>query len=320
MAYYICVDAGGSKCQAILFDENFRLLGEGIAGGVNTNTTTPEDCRKNVARCLELLFASCTPARVERAYITFVGPRNVFMEQLEQCVEIGEYRRLGEGETGIYAGSVRKSGLVALSGTGSDVFYVVDGKNIAMVGGWGPILGDDGSGSWIGQRAIRAVVRAHDGWDEHTALEELIANAWSLERGWDMVGLVYQSPSPFRKVASLAPIVCEAAATGDRVATGILAEAGRLLARQMVSLIRRNEIPRSLWHVTCCGSVWKGNPVMLRAFVDSLGSFGYPCEVERSRFEPILAGVAQLILESGAEPDSARSVMEERFAKYAIRI
>jgi len=319
MSEYICVDAGGSKCLAIRFNDRFELLGEGISGGVNTTSTTIEDSRANVIQCLDQLFSGGAPARVERAFISFVGPRDVLNEELERRAPVAEYQSFGEGLAGLLAGSVRRSGLTALSGTGSDVFYVVDGVNVETVGGWGPILGDEGSGAWIGQQAAQAFVRAQEGWGEETALTSMIFDAWGLEKDWDMVPMVYGSPSPFRKVASLVPLVCRAAAMGDQVAVNILTEAGVYLAKQMIALIECQSIPEDQWQITCCGSVWKGNPVMISSFASALRERGYPCRVKPSWFDPIMAGVALMMLEAGMEPDAARALMERNFSDYAAK-
>ena len=314
----ICVDAGGSKCLAILFDERLRRLGVGRSGGVNTNSTSPEDSLRNMDECVERLFADFSPSHVDRVYHTFVGPWDAMAERISRRVTVGEYRPLGEGQAGLFAGSVRTTGLVALSGTGSDVFYVKDGVGAGSVGGWGPILGDHGSGWWIGQRAVSAVVRELDGWGEPTALTGLIWEALGLSHGRDLVPITYRAASPFRQTASLAPIVCRAAAAGDAVATAILTEAGELLAAQMEALVRRAIVPASERDVTLCGSVWKGNPTMRAAFAASLRARGIEAEVRPSRFEPIMAGVALGLIEAGVHADEARVRMEASFPEYII--
>jgi N-acetylglucosamine kinase-like BadF-type ATPase len=245
MATYVSVDAGGTKCLAVMFDEKFNVLGRGRSGGVNTNTTTLEDCRKNVAECLDQLMSLHHPSEIDRVLAVFIGPRQVLKEQLEARSSVREFTLMGEGQAGLLAGSMRRSGLVALSGTGSDIFLVRGGQRESTLGGWGPILGDYGSGTWIGHRALQAAVKSHEGWGEHTVLFDMVMEDWKLSKGWDIVTVVYGAESPFRKVASVTPLVGKAARQGDPVALGIVREAGAHMAEQTEGLIRREAIPQN---------------------------------------------------------------------------
>jgi hypothetical protein len=88
MSIILSVDGGGSKINAILFDDKFRLLGAGKSGGVNTNSTTLEDCRNNVADCLNQVFRERPPAAIDRLYAVFVGPINVLFEEVEKLTTV----------------------------------------------------------------------------------------------------------------------------------------------------------------------------------------------------------------------------------------
>lgn len=318
MAAYISVDAGGTKCQAIMYDENLKLLGEGTSGGVNTNTTTLEDCRRNVGECLDQLMREYTPSHIDKVFVVFVGPREVLFEQLKERTTVGEFVGLNEGQAGLLAGSIKRSGLVALSGTGSDTFRVTEDGRRGFVGGWGPVLGDFGSGTWIGQQAVRAIVRAIEKWDSPTIMEQMIMEEWGLERGWDMVPIVYGAPSPFRKVASLTRMVGRAAHQGDEVALGLVKTAGEYLGKQTVALINNFEIPREEWDLTCCGGTWKTHPSMLAACRDYLETAGYGMPVKPSWFDPIVAGAASLLLDRGTGQLEAKKIMEAEFGNYVI--
>ena len=59
---YLSADGGGTKLRMLLFDEDFQILGEGMSGGVNLNSTTEPDARANIRQCLEQAFSKNTPA------------------------------------------------------------------------------------------------------------------------------------------------------------------------------------------------------------------------------------------------------------------
>ena len=64
MAIYITLDAGGTKCNGILFDSDMNILGRGLSGGVNLSQTSPEDSRANMVDCIEQMFKTYRPERV----------------------------------------------------------------------------------------------------------------------------------------------------------------------------------------------------------------------------------------------------------------
>ncbi|MCP1429305.1 N-acetylglucosamine kinase-like BadF-type ATPase [Microbacterium foliorum] len=102
------------------------------------------------------------------------------------------------------------------------------GGRAVLVDGWGPELGDFGSGSWLGREALRAVLRASVGLGPSTRLTDAVAipiGAPSAIHAW----LADDGPLP-RRLATLAPLVLDAAESGDDVAGDIAAEGIRLLA------------------------------------------------------------------------------------------
>jgi len=321
MLFFISVDAGGSKCSAILFDENFKLLGRGLSGGVNASQgAKPEHVRKNVGECLSGLFKDFKPERIEICYTVFVGNDKILYEELTKIAHVKSYVRIGETEAGLYAGALVGEGLLALSGTGATIGYIQkDPPLTASVGGWGPILGDHGSGAWIGQKALRAVVAEHDGWGEPTALTGLIKKDWGLEQDWGMVNAVYQSEAPFRKAASVAPLVGKAARAGDSVALNILHEAGELMAMQASTLIKNNNLGERLPLVVCCGGAWKTHPTMFETFCDRLSENHPGIIIEKPWFEHVVAGAAYEVMKRGYGRDEGRRILIECFADYVIK-
>jgi N-acetylglucosamine kinase-like BadF-type ATPase len=127
-----------------------------------------------------------------------------------------------------------RPGVVVAAGTG----VITLGTDLDGVwnqaDGWGHLLGDHGSGAWIGTQGLHAALRAHDGRQggSPALLERMTAR---FGHPLDLVGLIYQSGSPAHQLASFAPSVAEAAREGDRVARRIWTEAGRQLALTAVA-------------------------------------------------------------------------------------
>ena len=317
MALYISFDGGGTKLNGMMFDENLNLLGTGRSGGINLTQTSLEDCRANVRDCLNQVLASYEPEMVDVVFYTGVGNFQLLCEEVGARVHTTQYVGTDEALGGLLAGARKWEGVLALAGTGSDVFYLSPGKR-CVVGAWGPILGDDGSGTWIGQQAIRAVVRLLNGWGEDTLLLPIIREAWALQNDWQMVKIVHGSPAPFRQVASITPLVGKAAEQGDKVALNILREAGHLMAVQTESLIRRAALREDQLDVTLCGGAWKSHPAMLDSYRASLAPNHPSLTARRPLFEHVCAGPARLLLERGMAREDAIRLMKQQFAQYRV--
>jgi len=125
-------------------------------------------------------------------------------------------------------------GVLLIAGTGAAALGIGDeAADVRLVDGWGPELGDFGSGSWLGREALRAFLRASAGLGSDTALSETIRSVvgdTSAVPGW-----LAEDGSLPRRLATLAPIVLDAAEAGDPVAGEITAESIRLLTASAVA-------------------------------------------------------------------------------------
>ncbi|MDR3146897.1 MAG: hypothetical protein LBU00_00805 [Treponema sp.] len=324
----LSADGGGTKLRMVLFNENFETLGQGLAGGVNTNSTTPEDSLENIRNCLDQVFGGQPGGmpRIDKLYVVFVGPVENLLDALGKRTQVRETVLMSEAEAGVMAGALWKDGFLANAGTGSDVFLVDkgdrlrtrDGSPRKSVGGWGPILGDQGGGVWIGQQAARAVVAGIEGWAEKTLIHDLIRRDWKLNLDWDMVNQVHRDPAPLRKVASLTRQVEEAAALGDAVALRIVREAGEHMAAQALALFARFDIPPAMRRLVCCGGAWKTHPLMFSTFKGKILAHHPDFDIRKPLFEHLMAGPAFEILRQGVDLSRAAEILAEKFPDLVI--
>jgi N-acetylglucosamine kinase-like BadF-type ATPase len=320
MELMLSIDGGGSKLSAVLFDNKFRLLGLGISGGVNTSHTSPEDSRANIVDCLNQVFIGNSKIHIDRLYVVFVGPVNILFEELAKYATVGEKVILSEARAGLLAGAMKEEGILALAGTGSDAFYLRKNQALnSVVGAWGPILGDQGSGTWIGQKALQAIVAAIEGWGKQTMIYELVRQEWKLENDYNMVRIIHKSTAPFRVVASVTPLVGKAAYAGDSVALQILRDAGLFMAIQTHCLIRRQNIPDEYRHVVCCGGAWKAHPSMFNAFCEHLQELYLGILIDKPWFEHVMAGPVLEILRLQVPVEEAKKRLSAQFPDYVIK-
>ena len=119
-------------------------------------------------------------------------------------------------------------GTTLIVGTGAVAFRFDEAGVLHRADGWGPYLGDRGSGRWIGQQGLQAVLEAHDGGPAtslSTAAGALVESPAMLP-GW-----LTANENPYRAMARFAPLVLQAAEAGDAVAHHIIGEACRILTR-----------------------------------------------------------------------------------------
>lgn len=325
MKTILSVDGGGSKLRMLLFNGDFEILGRGLAGGVNTNSTTAGNSLENVRNCLDQVFNGKPPDSIDKVYAVFVGPVETLLSELKKRTGVRETSVLSEPEAGIAAGAFWEKGFLALAGTGSDVFFVDkdrirsrNGEDKTVVGGWGPLLGDQGSGFWIGHEAAKAAVSGIEGWTEKTLIHDFIRRDWGLQDNWDMAKLVYQDVSPFRKIAGLTCQVEEAAKAGDRVALSIVEKAGELMAVQALCLFRHCRPSPDTRRLVCCGGAWKTHPLMFGTFKQAILAEYPDFDIRKPLFEHLMAGPAFEMIRAGIPVSEAEKILAEKFPDWVI--
>ena len=128
-------------------------------------------------------------------------------------------------------------GVLLVSGTGSVAFGRSPTGATARCGGWGPVFGDEGSGAWIGRKALSVVAAASDGREPETSLTGAILTAAQVNELPELIEWAAQStPST---LASLAPVVMSVADTGDLRANSIVSLAVEELSLHIRALARQ---------------------------------------------------------------------------------
>ena len=186
-------------------------------------------------------------------------------------------------------------GVMVIAGTGSVALGRNRAGRTARAGGYGFLIDDAGGGVSIGQAALRAALRAADGWGPRTALEAMLRK--HLGEWPEIRARVYGEGGGRPLLASLAPLVHRAARRGDPVARDILAEAGRSLGLLALAVAGRLRMSREPFDLFLVGGVFAmGAPVVepLRAVVRLRAP---RCRIRRPRHPPA-AGAVLMALEA----------------------
>jgi N-acetylglucosamine kinase-like BadF-type ATPase len=189
------------------------------------------------------------------------------------------------------AGAGPGPGVVVISGTGSIAFGVSHRGLAARAGGWGPTLGDEGSGYWIGRRALEAVVRAADGRGPSTTLTEKVLEYFSLSRPDLLVSEIYHQPHGRRTIASLGPDVDRARLEGDLVAGEIMSDAADELAKAAASVITRLDMRGERFPILLAGGMLKRSEWLMAEVERRMAEVAPRSEVLPLMEEPVIGAV-----------------------------
>ena len=310
--YYVAADGGGSKLQAILYDENLQIRKTGRVAGVNTLYKPADTVKANVESMMAELLEGIDGDLY--ADLCLLGAKDVMEEALHRFGSVREVRFYSEPAVGL-AAAFRTSGAVALSGTGSDAFFLQDGTLRTAVGGWGPLLGDEGSGYDIGLNAIKAAIYSYDGRKEKSVLYDLVMEKWGLSNLWGIVTHLAGNPDARHEVASAATLCAKAAHAGDKTALRIYERAALDMSLQTRTVIEAN---REEWDgtVVIMGGAWKGHPRMFEVFKSEIELIYPQATVTTPLFEPVVGCVVLRCLREGMSPDSLREPLMQGFAPF----
>jgi N-acetylglucosamine kinase-like BadF-type ATPase len=177
-------------------------------------------------------------------------------------------------------------GIVAIAGTGSIVFGQNSRGCTKRVGGWGYLLGDAGSAYHIAVSGLRAALRAYDGCDLPTTLQERIREHLGLSSLENLVEVIYQQRWSVKELAALAPIVAREAELRDAVSLKIIEDAVQELVGATEVIVDALFTPFEVVEFVTIGSVWQGFPWMRDKFETSLTERKPLAKVIFPRYEP----------------------------------
>jgi N-acetylglucosamine kinase-like BadF-type ATPase len=245
MRYVIGIDAGGTKTTGILADETGKELREARAGGANLRAHGELGVEKSLYQVIDALDA---PGEIAALCLGIAGvgsdgERGVVRELLRRLGIRRAVRIVNDAVIALVAGAPGGTGVVLISGTGSIAWGMDAAGKSARSGGWGYLLGDEGSAFWLGHAAVRQGIRAADGRGPATTLYDRIRQRLGVDGTPDLVEWFYDQELSRTRVAELAGVVEEAANDGDLSAEELLDQAAGHLVRAARSVVTQLDFP-----------------------------------------------------------------------------
>ena len=301
--HVIGIDAGGTKTVCHLADADGRLLSEARGGGANLQALGELEVEKVLYRVMEEALGDrgIVPAAI------CLGIAGVDRPDDAAAVR-GIMRRIGyqarvlvvnDALVALEAGAPGAPGGVIVSGTGSIAYGRELDDEAARAGGWGYVLGDEGSGYWIGRAALRAVLREADQRGQKTALTPLLLQHFGIEQAQGLLHEVYYSNLRPSAIGALAECVESAFRAGDAAAIGILRAAANELEASGLTVARRLDLVGEAFTFVLSGGIFRAVP-WLREELERRLPVAAPGSVTELLAREPAAGAVALALQEAA--------------------
>ncbi|MBN1921232.1 MAG: hypothetical protein JW892_08315 [Anaerolineae bacterium] len=303
----IGVDGGGSKTLALVATLEGQIIGRALAGpsnyhavGLEAATTALESA---IRAALETAGYDPVGASPGALCLGLAG-----MGRPEDRANIKAWAAetfpdtpvtvVTDAQLVLAAGTPKGWGIALISGTGSLAYGEAPDGRSARAGGWGYLLGDEGSGYAIGLAALRAVTHAADGRGPQTALTSSLLAHWKLSQPQNLVQYVYasQRDTGRAEIAALAPLVeaaAEASGAGDAVARAILRQAGQELALALKAVAQQLGLVGSAQAIPCAlaGSVLVQGRRVTAVLLEAVAEMGLALDPVTLVAEPALGAL-----------------------------
>jgi N-acetylglucosamine kinase len=303
MKRVIGIDAGGSKTLGLLIDEGGSVLQRARAGGSNPRSVGREQAEARLNDVIKplLSFGEVTAVCIGAAGIARESDREFFRSVLARAVKPDTMVLLrNDAQIVLRAGTKIRPAVVVIAGTGSLVYGERNGGEGIRAGGYGAVIGDHGSAFAIGIAAVRHAAHVLDGVEEESRLSRAVLDAVNAQTVLELIERVHHWPPDVGALASLAPLVGDAAQHGDAPARRIIEREWRALASQ-VETVAKAVRSVALLPVIVSGGAFDAVPDLIEAVRTAAEASG-PATVERPALEPA-HGAALFALDAVAQSE-----------------
>jgi len=307
---FIGVDGGGTHTRAVVAGPDLVPKGRGSAGPANAATRplprvveAVSEAIADAARTAGIDPADAAGIACGLAGIDTAGIAHRVVATLDETYGRGKVLVTNDARialAGAVAGPVDGPGIVLIAGTGAIAFgRGLDGAE-ARAGGWGPVIGDEGSGYAIARRGLAAVVRSLDGRGPDTKIREQLFALEGMSSSDELLHRIYRTDGGAADVAAYFPLVTAAAKAGDVVALGILAEAGEELSLAVVAVIRKLRLERAAFDVATVGGVFSAGDLIVGPLGERIRAVAPGARLHPPVYPPEIGAVRLALARAGS--------------------
>ena len=305
--FYLGIDGGQSSTTALIADSSGRILGSGKGGPCNHVAASDGRAkfRSAVGNCVR---QACEEAGLDSSAVTFAsacfgfsgGPEDK-AAYVRELIRSKRYKITHDAEIALSGATAGEPGIIIIAGTGSMAFGRNGRGEAARAGGWGYVFGDEGGAFDLVRRALRASLQYEEGWGAQTVLRSHLLNATGAPSANTVLHDFYTAEYPRTRVAALAPLVSEAANSGDEVADRILQSAAGELVRYTEGVYRNVFRDDERPPVAYIGGVFRSG--RLRSYYRKLIEQRISCAVIAPKLQPAAGAVLDALRMDGNDSE-----------------
>jgi len=323
---FLGVDGGGTKTAYALIDSQGNIRASHLTGSVSHLS---EGVARAAALLVEGAVAVLTMAATDAARVTFAyfglpsyGEDSATTAQLDAMPSslFGASQYLcGNDMICSWAGSLAcRDGISVIAGTGSMAYGECAGR-AARAGGWGELIGDEGSAYWIAREGMNLFSRMSDGRAVRGPLYALVRTRFGIESDLDLCARIYGESTHTRGAfAQFARLVHDAAESGDGQARAIFERAADELVATVLAVRRSLQVPETVvLPVSYSGGVFTGSPTLIGAFNNALAAVPSAFDCRAPLYPPVIGAALYAARHAGMPlSDDALTHLREQCAQY----
>jgi len=268
MKYVIGVDGGGTKTEATAYDVDGKVIKTTIRGFANL-LNNKEKALDNIVTSIKEITVQCSVDELKGIYMGIagaeVGDNSKLIEETIKSKLNVDCIVMNDAEIALKAMLKGKDGILTIAGTGSVAFGLNKGIT-ARCGGWGNLLGDEGSGYKIAIDAIKRMIFEKEYGLPQSELTKKILKRLEIKSVDEITSFVYSSTKD--EIASLAEVVARLGEEGEEAARGILIKEGIELAKTVIRVYKKLKFEGC--SIALAGSIIRKSKIVRKAFEEYL--------------------------------------------------
>lgn len=297
MAYYFVCDGGGTKTESLLFDSEGRILATAKGSGANALFLEKNRALETVLWQINSVLeqAGITVSQLKGVYLFIPGFRFLSDAVKDYFNPETELMITGDELPAFYGALGQPEGVSVLAGTGSFAAGKTKNSKLITAGGWGPVMGDLGSGYDIGRSCLQKLAILYDTGDKDNLLAKIVLKELGKSSMLEVRRMSSQPELDRAKIASLCPVVAEAARQGDQTAVAILQEAAEKLASLAEIVIKKLE--KKKLPVVLIGGVEKIGDIFFNLFEQEIKKRVPEAWCREPAYTPVVGGMLYVLSE-----------------------
>lgn len=308
--YVIGVDGGGTKTEFVLLDFSGAVIGKFKGDTTNYQVVGGKRLKEELIKGFEeiIKMTNISQNKISSIFLGLAGAgrktdRDEITALFSDTDFAGKIFVDSDAMVALAGAFGTAPGIIIISGTGAICFGKNSTGEIVRSGGWGYLLGDEGSGYFMGREALIAALKDFDGRGEKTKLRNRLEEHFEISAIDQVIPYIYQNKIDRVAIADLARIVFELANQGDLIAEQIVRQTGRELGMLAKAVAHRLDSENNEIKVALIGSIFKQKDQLINEISKELYEISWNVEISDPMFEPQYGAALLALQKSEIEID-----------------